>query len=192
MTLRVMVLDDNLDRRGLVCQALVQEGFEVAAQLGTNEGLLDSVARVEPDVVIIDLDSPDRDILESMSQLSRDNPHPVVVFAEHSDAETTRKAVEAGVSAYVVNGLNPQRVCSVVSLAIARFDQYDAMRKALHEAQSSLEDRKVIDRAKGIIMGKGRYTEAQAYHSMRKLAMDQNKTIADIARSVIATADLLD
>lgn len=192
MTLRVMLLDDNRDRRDLVRRALEQEGFVVAAELGTNEGLLESVARVEPDVVIIDLDSPDRDILESMSQLSRDNPHPVVVFAEKSDRDTIRKAVESGVSAYVVNGLSPERVCAVVNLAIARFDQYDSMRKALHDAQSSLQDRKVIDRAKGIIMGRGRYTEAEAYHSMRKLAMDQNKTIAEIARSVIATADLLE
>ncbi len=136
------------------------------------------------------MDSPDRDILENRRCLSRDNPHPVVMFASTSDTDTIREAIEAGVSAYVVDGLSAGRVRPVVDVAIARFRQYASLQGELAAARTSLAQRKLIDRAKGILMERGRRTENDAYHALRKLAMDQNKTIADIAQGVIDTAEL--
>ncbi|MBC7163142.1 ANTAR domain-containing response regulator [Immundisolibacter sp.] len=189
-SLRVMLVDDDLERRALVAAALNDAGLAVVAQLGTADGLLRAVAGCTPDVVIIDLESPDRDILENMRCLSRDNPHPVVMFATSSDSDAIREAIEAGVSAYVVDGLSPGRVRSVVEVAVARFRQYASLQRELAEARTSLAQRKLIDRAKGILMERGRRTESEAYHALRKLAMDQNKTIADIAQGVIDTAEL--
>jgi response regulator NasT len=188
--LRVMLVDDDLERRALVAGALHGAGLAVVAELGTADGLLRAVAGCTPDVVIIDLESPDRDILENMRCLSRDNPHPVVMFATSSDSHAIREAIEAGVSAYVVDGLSPGRVRSVVEVAVARFRQYASLQRELAEARTSLAQRKLIDRAKGILMARGRRSESEAYHALRKLAMDQNKTIADIAQGVIDTAEL--
>ncbi len=185
-----MLVDDDLERRALVAAALADAGLVVVAELGTADGLLRAVSGCMPDVVIIDLESPDRDILESMRCLSRDNPHPVVMFATQSDSGTIREAIEAGVSAYVVDGLSPGRVWSVVEVAVARFRQYALLQSELVEARTSLAQRKVVERAKGILMERGRRTEHDAYHALRKLAMDQNKTLAEIAKGVIDTAEL--
>ncbi|MCG2634752.1 MAG: ANTAR domain-containing protein [Gammaproteobacteria bacterium] len=191
MSLRVMLVDDEPERCELVQAALVGAGFELVSILQSNAGLLQEVTRVSPDVIVIDLGSPDRDVLESMQQLSRDNPRPVVMFAEESNAQSTREAIEAGVSAYVVDGLQPSRVQSLVELAVARFNQFSALKQELQAAKSTLAERKQIDRAKGILMDRSRCSESKAYHALRKLAMDRNKTVAEIAESVIATAELL-
>jgi response regulator NasT len=188
--LRVMLVDDDLERRVLVAAALADAGMSVVAQLATADGLSQAVPGCTPDVIIIDLDSPDRDVLEHMRCLSRDNPHPVVMFASDGGTDTIREAIEAGVSAYVVDGLSPGRVRPVVEVAIARFRQYASLQSELTAARTSLAQRKLIDRAKGILMERGRRTESDAYHALRKLAMDQNKTIADIAQGVIDTAEL--
>ena len=185
-----MLVDDDPERRALVSGALVAAGLSVVAELATAEGLIGAVASCTPDVVIVDLESPDRDILEHMRCLSRDNPHPVVMFANSSDTETIREAIEAGVSAYVVDGLSPGRVRAVVEVAIARFRQYASLQSELEAARTSLAQRKLIDRAKGILMTRGGRSENDAYHALRKLAMDQNKTIAEIAQGVIDTAEL--
>ncbi|MGE0810443.1 MAG: ANTAR domain-containing response regulator [Immundisolibacter sp.] len=188
--LRVMLVDDDPERRALVAGALAGAGLAVVAELATADGLIRAVASCAPDVVIIDLESPDRDILEHMRCLSRDNPHPVVMFASNSDADTIREAIEAGVSAYVVDGLSPGRVRSVVEVAIARFRQYASLQSELAQARTSLAQRKLVERAKGILMTRGGRSENDAYHALRKLAMDQNKTIAEIAQGVIDTAEL--
>ena len=188
--LRVMLVDDDPERRALVAGALAGSGLSVVAELATADDLLRAVSSCMPDVVIVDLESPDRDILEHMRCLSRDNPHPVVMFATASDSDTIREAIEAGVSAYVVDGLSPGRVRAVVEVAIARFRQYASLQSELAAARTSLAQRKLIDRAKGILMTRGGRSENDAYHALRKLAMDQNKTIAEIAQGVIDTAEL--
>lgn len=188
--LRVMLVDDDPERRALVAGALAGSGLSVVAELATADDLLRAVSSCTPDVVIVDLESPDRDILEHMRCLSRDNPHPVVMFATASDSDTIREAIEAGVSAYVVDGLSPGRVRAVVEVAIARFRQYASLQSELAAARTSLAQRKLIDRAKGILMTRGGRSENDAYHALRKLAMDQNKTIAEIAQGVIDTAEL--
>jgi response regulator NasT len=185
-----MLVDDDPERRALVAGALAGAGLVVVAELATADGLIRAVTSCAPDVVIIDLESPDRDILEHMRCLSRDNPHPVVMFASSSDTDTIREAIEAGVSAYVVDGLSPGRVRAVVDVAIARFRQYASLQNELVQARTSLAHRKLVERAKGILMARGGRNENDAYHALRKLAMDQNKTIAEIAQGVIDTAEL--
>jgi len=160
--------------------------------LSSAAGLAEQVARLEPDVIIIDIESPDRDTLEHMASLHRDNPRPVVMFAEQNDSGAIERAVRAGVSAYVVDGLNPSRVKTIVDVAVARFREYQALRRELEETRTQLADRKQIDRAKGLLMKHRSLDEKQAYNAMRKMAMDRGQRLAEVAGNIIAVFDLLD
>lgn len=189
--MRVMLVDDSQSRLSLLTEALAADGHEVVARLGADDDLHDAVKRLAPDIVLIDVDAPSRDTLESLSQINRDLPRPVVLFAGHSDAETTRRALRAGVSAYVVDGLAPSRLRSVIEVAIARFHEHRALVAELEDAKSRLADRRDIDRAKGILMTRRNLSEEQAYEQLRKLAMDRNIRIGEAARALIAAAELL-
>jgi response regulator NasT len=142
-------------------------------------------------VVIADLDSPDRDTLESMGTVSREVPRPIVLFAREGSTETIEKAIKAGVSAYVVDGLAPSRIQPVVDVAIARFREYQALRRELADTKLKLAERKSVDRAKGILMDRRGMSEQEAYTALRKLAMDKNKRLAEVAEMIIASAELL-
>lgn len=190
--LTVMLVDDQPARAALLEQALRDHRFDVIARLSSAAGLAEQVAKLGPDVIVIDLDSPDRDTLENMALLHRDNPHPVVMFADEGDAATIERAVRAGVSAYVVDGLNPARVKAIVDVAIARFREYQALRRELEETRIQLADRKQIDRAKGCLIKHRGMTEEQAYHAMRKMAMDRGQRLAEVAANIIAVFELLD
>lgn len=192
MTLRVMLVDRSAGRAAILERALLDQGYDVVARLGENADLPASVRRLEPDIVLIDMDMPDRDILESMRTLSRETPRPVVVFAEQSDSQVIEDAVRAGVSAYVVDGLTPTRLKPIMEVAIARFREFQALRSELESARSRLADRKDVDRAKGILMKRKELSEDAAYNALRKLAMDRNLKIGDVARMLIAASDLLD
>lgn len=189
--LRVMVVDECSDRALLVERSLAACGHEVVARLESGAGLREEVMGTEPDVIIIDVDSPDRDILEGMHAINRDHPRPIVVFAKDCDSATIETAVRAGVSAYVVDGLNEQRVMPILEVAIVRFREFQAMRRELAEARQSLAERKLIERAKGLLMQQSRLDENTAYSAMRKMAMDRNLRMADLARSLIAASELL-
>ncbi|MFN2310213.1 MAG: ANTAR domain-containing response regulator, partial [Gammaproteobacteria bacterium] len=149
------------------------------------------VTRHQPDVIIIDLDSPDRDTLEQMRTISRVQPRPIVMFAEDDDSGTINQAIKAGVSAYVVDGLSSHRVRPVMEVAIARFREYQALREELARTKNSLEERKLIEQAKGLLMQHRQMNEAEAYQALRKLAMDQGKRLPEVARNVIAIMELL-
>ncbi|MGQ0593471.1 MAG: ANTAR domain-containing response regulator [Gammaproteobacteria bacterium] len=189
--LRVMVVDECSDRALLVERSLAACGHTVVARLSSGAGLREEVMRTEPDVIIIDVDSPDRDILEGMHAINRDHPRPIVVFAKDCDSATIETAVRAGVSAYVVDGLNEERVMPILEVAIARFREFQAMRRELAEARQSLAERKLVERAKGLLMQQSRLDENTAYSAMRKMAMDRNLRMADLARSLIAASELL-
>lgn len=188
--LRVMLVDDLPARAALLEQALRDQQFEVVARLATAAGLADEVARLEPDVIIIDIDSPDRDTLEHMASLHRDNPRPVVMFAGERETATIERAVRAGVSAYIVDGLNPGRVRTIVDVAIARFREYQALRRELEETRTQLADRKQIDRAKALLMRHRKMSEEAAYKAMRKMAMDRGQRLPEVAANIIAVFDL--
>src|SRR4029453_13823934 len=149
------------------------------------------VNQAQPDVVIVDMECPDRDVLEHMSQITRNQPRPIVMFVDRSDSESIQAAVQAGVSAYVVGGLHADRVKPVVEVAIARFHEFQTLRRELESARSSLVDRKVIERAKGILMKHRGMAEEDAFRALRKMAMDRKIRLAAVAREVVAAAELL-
>lgn len=187
-----MLVDRDRARSAVLQRALMDAGYLVVARVAASEDLAQRVREVAPDVIIIDMDSPDRDTLEHMHSITREQPRPIVMFAEEDDSETIDKAVRAGVSAYVVDGLSGPRVKPIVDVAIARFREFQALRRELDEVRSTLADRKVVDKAKGIIMKQRSCDEEQAYRALRKLAMDRNQRIADAARDVIGVAQLFE
>jgi two-component system, response regulator / RNA-binding antiterminator len=191
MPLRVVIVDDERQRSALVRDSLIGGGFEVVAVLATGADLPRRLAELGADVIIVDIDSPDRDILEDMRRVTFDYGRPVVMFAQDGKAETIRAAVEAGVSAYVVDGLQPERVKTVVDVAIAQFKQFQELRSELSKARTSLAERKLVEKAKGILMKRRGCDEDEAYRLMRRMAMDQKLRLADIANRIIEAAQLL-
>jgi len=185
------VVDEHLERQEGVAKILSSVGCEVVASLKPADDLLDQVMSHQPDVVIIDMDSPSRDTLENLRSVQSAMPRPMIMFSQDDDGETIRRAVDAGVSAYIVDGLQAGRVRPILDAAMARFEQYRALEDELHKTRDQLESRKKIDRAKGILMKERDLSEDDAYALMRKTAMVQNKKIADIADTVITAAELL-
>lgn len=191
MSLSVLLVDDDPTRAAIVESALREAGYEVVTVVDTATEMLAQVRAMKPDVIIIDRDSPDRDTLEHVCMITRDDPRPIVMFTQDKDRALMREALKAGVSAYVVDGLSVERVRPIVEVALARFEQWQALRRELDQAQTNLAERKVIERAKGIVMKQRRCTEDEAYAMLRKLAMDRNQRLAHVAESVITMAELL-
>lgn len=189
--LRVLLIDDDRGRSALLEQALTDAGYSVIAKSATGDDIAARVRQYQPDVIIVDLESPDRDTLEHMHSISRDQPRPIVMFAEDQDSNAIHKAIKAGVSAYIVDGLNSKRVKPVMEVAIARFREYQALRDELERTRTSLEERKLVDRAKALLIKQHNMSEAEAYQALRKLAMDRGQKLAEAARNVIAVMDLL-
>src|SRR5579885_2274835 len=173
--LRVMLVDDDAHRLATLEQALNAEGHTVVARLDTRADLSAAVSQHQPEVIFIDVDAPGRDTLESLGQLDREQPRPIVLFAARSDAETTRRAVHAGVSAYVVDGLHPTRLNALLQVAIARFELSQAMRRELDNARVRLADQRDIEKAKGLLMKRRGLDEAGAYGLLRRMAMDRKQ-----------------
>ena len=191
MIVRVLLVDEDPDRATLLQAALHAAGYTVTAHVSTAVDLLAQVRATEPDVIIIDRDSPDRDTLEHVCMVTRDQPRPIVMFADDGDRAAIRAAVDAGVSAYVVGGLTAERIRPIVDVAMARFEQFQAMRQELDKAKTTLAERKQIERAKGIVMKSRGVSEDEAYGMLRKLAMERNQRLAQVAENVIAMAELL-
>jgi response regulator NasT len=191
MQLRVLLVDENPQRAALVKSALVAAGYTVTAHLESISGLQAQVREAAPDVIVIDRDSPDRDTLEHVCLVTRDDPRPVVLFTDDGDRSMIRDAVRAGVSAYVVGGLSAERLRPVLDVAIARFEEHQALRGELDQARATLAERKLIDRAKGLVMQQRQCSEEHAYTALRKLAMDRNRRLVDVAQDVIEMAKLL-
>jgi response regulator NasT len=189
--LRVLVIDETAERAAVLEDGLAQSGCIVLAVVKPGDDLARVVRECQPDVIIIDADSPGRDTLESLRAINRDQPRPIVMFVDNSDAQMIQEAMKAGVSAYVIDGLNAQRVKPVLDVAIARFREFQALRDELERTKTSLNDRKIIERAKGILMEQRRISEDEAYRALRRLAMEQNQRLADVARNLINIAQLL-
>lgn len=189
--IRVLIVDENDGRASLLESGIVAAGFEVVARLIGCADLCDKIGVIQPDVVLIDMECPDRDALEAMSYISRHQPRPTVMTVDRSDSESIRAAVQAGVSAYIVGGLSPERVRPVLEVAIARFNEFQTLRRELESAKSHLEERKVIERAKGILMKSRHLPEDEAFRLLRKVAMDRKVKLAEVAREVVAAAELL-
>lgn len=185
-----MLVDDSVDRSQRTCQTLTSIGCEIVTQLTSEKHLLEEVEKFQPDIIIIDIDLPDRDILENLRSVQSAAPKPMVMFSQDDNGQTIRRAVEAGVSAYVVDGIKQTQVRPILDAAIASFNQFQDLKDQLETTRDELANRKVLDQAKGILMKQRQMDEATAYHLMRKTAMNQKKQIIDIARDIILAAEL--
>ena len=189
--LRIVIADPNPLRAAILRDGLHEAGHDQVMVLGTFLDLERRLRELDPDIVLIDLENPSRDVLEQMIRISGAEARPVAMFADRSDAAMINAAIDAGVSAYVVDGLKKERVKNIVDLSISRFNAFARLREELSHAQSQLADRKAIDQAKGLVMRAKNISEEQAYAMMRKVAMNEGKKIAEIARSIITAAELL-
>ena len=188
---RVLLVNDTDKPIADLAQALRAAGYEVLPHVAVAARLLKAVQEQQPDVVILDVESPSRDTLEQLAMLHRHAPRPVVMFSADGDDALIRDAVGAGVAAYVVDGLSPARLAPVLSVALARFEQQAHVRQRLDALERTLEDRKDIDRAKALLMERRGMGEAEAYAALRQQAMKQGLKLADVARRILAMADLL-
>lgn len=190
-TLRVLLVDDGAHRIDLIRDELARLGHLVVGVVDSALLIHDCVLRLQPDVVIVDSESPSRDTLEHLATVSSSCPRPVVVFSEDPGDAPLQQALRAGVSAYVIAGLQPQRLAPVLQVAVARFEQERALRDQLGEAQMQLSERKLVERAKGLLMDEAGLTEEQAYRQLRKLAMDRGQRLAQVAERIVAASGLL-
>ncbi|WLD59476.1 ANTAR domain-containing protein [Salinispirillum sp. LH 10-3-1] len=189
--LRVLLVDNEPGRAAILEQALADAGHHTVKRIDCHTSLNDTVAHWQPDMIIIDVDAPDRDVLEQMSQLSVHNPRPVVMYSDQDDSSFIEQAIRSGVSAYVANGMRPERIKSTLAVAVARFREFQALRQELDIARNELADRKIIEKAKGLIMKHRQVDERQAYDALRKMAMDRSVRLADVARNVISVFEIL-
>jgi response regulator NasT len=189
--LRVLIVDRTIDRSHALREALESEGYVVLTPPAERYDLPSCVRDLEPDVIIIDMDSPDRDMLEDSRRIFAEQPKPIVMFVDDSDSGSIRQAVQAGVASYVVKGASPERVRHVLEVAIERFRAFQELTTELAQARTSLADRKLIERAKGILMERRGCTEDDAYKALRQMAMSRNQRLADVARNVIELATLI-
>lgn len=187
--LKVLVIDE-LDADLLLEQSLKQHGYQVATLKLQALNLLEVVQSLQPDAVVLNLYSPNERVLQMMLELNQHYSVPVIMFAEDQQTETINKVIKTGVSAYIVDGLEPRRIKAIIEVAIARFKEQQALKDELKKTKTQLEERKLVDRAKAILIKAQNYSEDQAYHALRKLAMDRKVSIGEMAKNVIAMADL--
>lgn len=189
--MRVLVVDESAEQAEMLRAALLLAGYEVTASLSSPLTLLKTIERLQPDVIVIDTESPSRDVLEHLVMVSRHTPRPVVMFSSDGSQETIRAATRAGVAAYVVDGLDRSRIRTIVDVAVARFEEMQGLRDQLAEANSRLAERKLVERAKGLLMKSRNLDEEAAYAALRKAAMDRNLRIGEVAQRIVDAADLL-
>lgn len=187
----VLIIDLDPIRAAIIESGLREAGHEKVVVLTEMAGIARRVVEIDPDVIVIDLENPDRDVLESMLMLSRSARRPIAMFVDRSDRGAMEAAVEAGVSAYVVDGLKRERVKPILDMAILRFNAYARLERELEEARGALQDRKIIERAKGILMKSRGMSEDEAHGLLRRTAMHQNRKIVEIAQSLVTAAGLL-
>jgi response regulator NasT len=189
-SLKIVIVDKNPVRAAILEEGLREAGHVQVVRIEDTGHLLARVYAIDPDVILIDLENPSRDVLEQMFQVSRAVRRPVAMFVDQSDKASIEAAVDAGVSAYIVGGLRKDRVQNILDLCVSRFNAFARLQDELDRTKSALEERKAIDRAKGILMAAKKLSEDAAYALLRKTAMNENKKIAEVAQSVITAAEL--
>lgn len=189
--LKILIIDSNDERAAVVEAGLASYGDAQILRMGLLTDLVRKVEEIQPDVIFVDVDSPDRDTLENMRSVSAVMPRPIVMFVEESEASLAEEALRAGVSAYIVDGLSAKRVKPILDVAILRFKVFQKMRDELDKAKSDLASRKIVERAKGLLMEQRKLSEEDAYKLMRNTAMSEGKSILEIADSLISIARLL-
>lgn len=189
--LRIVIVDDSGLRATVLEEGLRDAGYEDIHLVPPRGAFVARIERMAPDVVLIDLGDPSRDTLEEMLTVSRALAKPIAMFVDQSDDTMIEAAIDAGVSAYVVDGLRKERVKPIINLAVRRFNAFARMQAELQEARTELADRKIIDRAKAILMATRSLSEPEAYAALRRAAMNQNKKMVDVASALITASELL-
>jgi two-component system, response regulator / RNA-binding antiterminator len=190
--LSIAIIDENPVRAATLEEGLREAGYLSITRIGEMTDLLTRIYALDPDVIVIDLENPSRDVLEHMFQVSRAVRRPVAMFVDQADSASIQAAIDAGVSAYVVDGLRKERIRPILDLTISRFRAFARLQGELTAAKEALEDRKIIERAKGILMKGRQLSEKEAYTLLRKTAMNQKRKLVDVAQSVVTAAQLLD
>ncbi|MGV6875686.1 ANTAR domain-containing response regulator [Pseudochelatococcus sp. B33] len=191
LCLSIMVVDENRIRASIIEEGLREAGYGQVEVIHDFTAVARRIGEAAPDVIIIDLENPNRDTLEHFFSLSRAVRRPIAMFVDRSDRTMIEQAVEAGVSAYVVDGLRKERIKPIMEMAVSRFNAFARLTRELEDARSELEERKIIDKAKGILMKTRGLDEAAAYKLLRTTAMNGNQRLIDVARSLITAAELL-
>lgn len=181
----------EVERSRILRMALLEAGFNVVATLPGDRFLPERIAQIQPDMIVVDAESQGRDILEHVVMATREERRPIVMFSDDEDTSHVRRAIAAGVSAYVASGVPSERIKPVIEVAMARFEQEEKLRRELADAKSQLEERKVVDRAKGLLMTRQGLSEQEAYSRLRKAAMDKGIKLSEVAQRLIDAADLL-
>ena len=189
-TLKIVIVDESPVRAAILKDGLREAGFTQVVRLGEMANLLARIYAIDPDVILIDLENPSRDVLEQMFQVSRVVKRPIAMFVDQSDTASIQASVDAGVSAYIVDGLKKERIKHILDTCISRFNAFSRLQEELERAKSMLEDRKIIDRAKGILMNAKGLSEEEAYTLLRRTAMNEKKRIAEVAQAVITAAEM--
>jgi len=190
-TLKIVIVDESAVRAAILEEGLREAGFTQVVRIAEMTNLLARVYAIDPDVILIDLENPSRDVLEQMFQVSRVVKRPVAMFVDQSDTASIQASVDAGVSAYIVDGLKKERIKPILDTCISRFNAFSRLQNEVDVARNALEERKVIDRAKGVLMKAKNLTEEEAYARMRRTAMNENKKISEIAQSILTAAEML-
>ena len=188
---KIVIVDESPIRAAILEEGLREAGYTSVVRISEMQSLLARIYALDPDIIVIDLENPSRDILEQMFQVSRAVRRPIAMFVDQSDAASIQASVDAGVSAYIVDGLKKERIKPILDLCVSRFNAFAKLQDELARAKSALEERKVIDRAKGILMKMKGLTEDEAYVLLRSTAMREKKRIGEIAQSIITASEML-
>ena len=188
---KIVIVDESPIRAAILEEGLREAGYTSVVRISEMQSLLARIYALDPDIIVIDLENPSRDILEQMFQVSRAVRRPIAMFVDQSDAASIQASVDAGVSAYIVDGLKKERIKPILDLCVFRFNAFAKLQDELDRTKSALEERKVIDRAKGILMKLKGLNEEEAYVLLRSTAMREKKKIGEIAQSILTASELL-
>lgn len=191
LDLTILVIDENTIRASIIEEGLREAGHSRVTVVHEVNGIARVIETLQPDVIFIDLENPNRDMMEHLFQLTRTVARPIAMFVDRSDTASIEAAVDAGVSAYIVDGLKKERVKPILDMAVSRFNAFSRLQRELADAKSALEERKIVERAKGILMKMRGLSEEQAFALLRQTAMNEKRKIAEIAQSVVTAAGLL-
>lgn len=189
--LRILLINDTPKKVGRLRAALIEAGFEVIDESGLIIDLPARVEAVRPDVILIDSDSPGRDVMEQVCLVTRDQPRPIVMFTDEQNPDVMRQAIQSGVSAYIVEGIQAQRLKPILDVAMVRFESDQALRAQLHARDQQMAERKRVELAKGMLMKMKNCNEEEAYTLMRRQAMSRQQKLIQVAEQIIAMSDLL-
>tara|TARA_B100000424_G_scaffold206210_2_gene163378 strand:- start:147 stop:734 length:588 start_codon:yes stop_codon:yes gene_type:complete len=188
--LKILVIDESAERAEVLLAGLEDAGYHQVQYLREMTDLVPRIAAIDPDVILIDLENPNRDTVEQMFRVSREVKRPIAMFVNESDPEMTKQAIRAGVSAYIIDGLRRERIQPVVEVAISRFESYRELEQRATDAELQLAERKTIERAKSVLMDKRSMSEPQAYEAIRDMARAKGKRMVEVAESLLTAQEL--